>query len=211
MDIAVNLVENYLRLTGYLTLSEFEVQRRDKQGRFKTVTDIDVMAMRLPGDIYLGDPHDERDGELLLIDDPTLELEPECVDVIIGEVKQGTAELNPGIKDHAVLHSMLRRVEWIYAEPLEDVVNALQRKPVHRSPARGAGKVRTRLVAFGRAEDSSLNVIPLSHVVTKMLGFFEDHEDAFRPIQFREPAPAFLRLLLKSGFDIEKGEERSRE
>ena len=25
MDIAVNLVENYLRLTGYLTLSEFEV------------------------------------------------------------------------------------------------------------------------------------------------------------------------------------------
>ena len=67
MDIAVNLVENYLRLTGYLTLSEFEVQRRDKKGRFKTVTDIDVMAMRLPGDVYLGDPHTERDGELVAL------------------------------------------------------------------------------------------------------------------------------------------------
>ena len=211
MDIAVNLVENYLRLTGYLTLSEFEVQRRDKKGRFKTVTDIDVMAMRLPGDIYLGDPHTERDGELLLIDDPALELEPDCVDVIIGEVKQGTAELNPGIKDHAVLHSMLRRVEWIYGEPLDNVVEALQRKLVHWSPARGDGKVRTRLVAFGRAESSNLNTISLSHVVTTMLGFFEDHEDAFRPIQFREPAPAFLRLLLKSGFDIEKHPGRRRE
>lgn len=211
MDIAVNLVENYLRLTGYLTLSEFEVQRRDKKGRFKTVTDIDVMAMRLPGDVYLGDPHTERDAELLLIDDPALQLEPDCVDVIIGEVKQGTAELNPGIKDHAVLHSMLRRVEWIYAEPIDAVVNALQSNLVHWSPARGEGRVRTRLVAFGRAESSNLNTISLSHVVTTMLGFFEDHEDAFRPIQFREPAPAFLRLLLKSGFDIQKDGGRSRE
>ena len=50
MDIAVNLVENYLRLTGYMTLSEFEVQRRDKKGRFKTITDVDVMAVRFPGE-----------------------------------------------------------------------------------------------------------------------------------------------------------------
>lgn len=207
MDIAVNLVENYLRLTGYLTLSEFEVQRRDAQGRFKTVTDIDVMAMRMPGDVYLGDPHTKQDSEMLLIDDPALELEPDCVDVIIGEVKQGTAELNPGIKDHAVLHSMLRRVEWVYGEPLESVVAALQRDLIHWSPARGNGRVRTRLVAFGRADGCDLNTISLSHVITTMLGFFEDHEAAFRPIQFREPAPAFLRLLLKSGFDIEKHPE----
>jgi len=208
MDIAVNLVENYLRLTGYLTLSEFEVQRRDATGGFKTVTDIDIMAMRMPGDVYLGDHHTKRDGELLLIDDPALELEPDCVDVIIGEVKQGTAELNPGIKDHAVLHSMLRRIEWIYDEPLETVVDSLQRELIHQSPARGDGRIRTRLVAFGRADTSNLNRVSLSHVVTTMLGFFEDHEAAFRPIQFREPAPAFLRLLLKSGFDIEKQKKK---
>ncbi|MDX2344212.1 MAG: hypothetical protein QNL12_11035, partial [Acidimicrobiia bacterium] len=70
MDIAVNLVENYLRQTGYLTLSEFEVQRRDKQGRFKTVTDIDIMAIRFPGDVYIGDPHKPADYEMLVIDDP---------------------------------------------------------------------------------------------------------------------------------------------
>ncbi len=204
MDIAVNLVENYLRLTGYMTLSEFEVQRRDKKGRFKSVTDIDIMAIRFPGDIYLGDPHKPADCELLLIDDPVLELEDDTIDVIIGEVKQGRAELNPGIKDHGVLHSMLQRVEWVYNSAADDVIQGLQRDGVHISASRGGGRVRTRLVAFGRSKRSSTNTVALGHIVTTMLNFFEEHEDAFRPIQFREPAPAFLRLLLKSGFDINK-------
>ncbi len=204
MDIAVNLVENYLRLTGYMTLSEFEVQRRDKKGRFKTVTDIDIMGIRFPGNVYLGDPHEARDCELLLIDDPVLDLHDETIDVIVGEVKQGQAELNPGIKDHGVLHSMLRRVVWIYDADIDDVIRGLQRNGAHTAPSRGGGSIRTRLVAFGRSKYSNTNLVSLSHIVTTMLDFFEEHEAAFKPIQFREPAPAFLRLLLKSGFDVHK-------
>lgn len=208
MDIAVNLVENYLRLTGYMTLSEFEVQRRDKKGRFKTVTDVDIMGIRFPGDIYLGDPHQTRDCELLVIDDPVLELHGETIDVIVGEVKQGPAELNPGIKDHGVLHSVLRRVEWIYDADIDDVIQGLQRDGTHSAPGKGGGSIRTRLVAFGRSTYSNANLVSLSHIVTTMLNFFEEHEDAFKPVQFREPAPAFLRLLLKSGFDVHKDTAR---
>ena len=204
MDIAVNLVENYLRQTGYLTLSEFEVQRRDKQGRFKTVTDIDIMAIRFPGDVYIGDPHKPADYEMLVIDDPMLFLEDDTIDVIVGEVKQGPAELNPGIKDHGVLHSMLRRVEWIYDININEVIEGLQRDGICIAPSKGGGQIRTRLVAFGRSDFSDVNTIALSHIITTMLKFFEEHEDAFRPIQFREPAPAFLSLLLKSGFDVNK-------
>ena len=150
MDIAVNLVENYLRLTGYLTLSEFEVTRRQKDGSFKTLTDIDVMALRFPGAVYIGDPHEPDECEALMIEDPVLQLEDDCVDVIIGEVKQGPAELNPGIRKHAVLHPMLRRVEWLYDEPLGNVIEGLQSNNVHIADGRGGGRVRTRLVAFGR-------------------------------------------------------------
>ncbi len=202
MDIAVNLIENYLRLTGYLTLSEFEVQRRGKDGHYKTVTDVDVMGIRMPGEIYLGDPHE--DCQLLLIEDPVLELEDDTIDIIIGEVKQGHADLNPGIKEHVVLHSVLRRVAWAYDEPLEAVVTGLQKNLIHNSPGRGNGRVRTRIVAFGRSETNDLNTISLTHVVNAMLRFFEEHEEAFRPVQFKEPAPAFLRLLLKTGFEITK-------
>jgi len=204
MDIAVNLVENYLRLNGYMTLSELEVQRRDKDGKFRSVTDIDIMAIRFPGDIYLGDPHAAEDYELLLVDDPVLALEDNTIDVIVGEVKQGQAEFNPGIKDGGVLHTMLRRVGWVYEGGVDDVIATLQERGIHRAPSRGGATVRTRLVAFGRSRQSNLNTISLSHIVTTLLAFLDEHEDAFRPIQFREPAPAFLSLLLKAGFDVNK-------
>jgi hypothetical protein len=211
MDIAVNLIESYLRLTGYLTLSEFEVQRQVEDGSYKTITDIDIMAIRMPGAVVLEDPqglsaHETRDCDLLLLDDPVLHLEKDCVDVIIGEVKQGDADLNPGIKDHGVLHSMLGRVAWLYERPdLEPVVAGLQANLVHHASARGGiGRIRTRLVAFGRSPSSDLNTISTSHVVSTLLRFFEEHEEAFRPVQFRDPAPAFLRLLLKSGFEVRK-------
>jgi hypothetical protein len=58
-------------------------------------------------------------------------------------------------------------------------------------------------VAFGRSPVSTETVISLSHVVSTMLGFFETFAEAFQPVQFREPAPAFLRLLLKSGFEVD--------
>lgn len=202
VDIAVNLVENYLRLTGYLTLSEFEVQRRRPDGTYATVTDVDIMAIRMPDDPAPGDDHE--DCRLLLLDDPVLELGDDVIDVIIGEVKQGPAEFNPGIMDHVVLHSMLRRVGWAYEEPLEEVVHGLQRHRVHESPGRSGRRVRTRLVAFGRSPSNDLHTISLNHMISTMLAFFEEHQEAFRPIQFREPAPAFLRLLLKAGFEISR-------
>jgi hypothetical protein len=204
VDIAVNLVESYLRLTGYLTLSEFEVQRRNDEGRFTTVTDIDIMAVRMPGAVFVGDPHEPADYELLEIHDSALALEDGVIDVIIGEVKQGAADLNAGMKDHAVLHTMLRRVVALYDEPVDVVIRGLQRSLVHRSPAHGGGAIRTRLMAFGRSQETTETVMSLSHIVTTMLAFFEQHEDAMRAVQFREPAPAFLRLLLKTGFDVAK-------
>lgn len=203
MDIAVNLVENYLRLTGYLTLSEFEVQRRGEAG-YETVTDVDIMALRLPGAVFAGDPHDEDACRLLLIDDPALELEPGLIDLIIGEVKQGEAEFNPGIRRHEVLHSMLRRVEWFYDEPLGEVVRGLRDHLVYRSTARGGGEIRTRLVAFGRAPSTDLHTISHTHIVSTLLSFFAGTDEAFKPVQFRDPAPAMLSLLLKTGFEVSK-------
>jgi len=204
MDIAVNLVENYLRLNGYLTLSEFEVQRRVAKGHYKTVTDVDIMAVRFPGDVFIADPHIKSEAELLLVHDPVLQLEEATIDVVIGEVKQGQAELNANIKDHSVLHTMLHRIEWLYGLPLDEVITGLQRKAIHTGPSCGQGDIRTRLVAFGRSDTLDHKTISLSHIVRTMIEFMESHEDALKPIQFKEPAPAMLRLLMKAGFTVEK-------
>lgn len=207
MDIAVDLVESYLRLTGYLTLSEFEIQARNPDGTFDTLTDVDIMAVRFPGEVYAGDPHGEEDARLLLLDDPALMLEPGQTDIIIGEVKQGRAEFNPGISRHRVLHSVLRRVEWLFESGVDDVVRDLAACRVCVAPGRGGGSIRVRLVAFGRAPEATVNVIPHAHIVETMLGFFETMDDAFRPVQFRDAAPAMLSLLRKSGFHVSRPDE----
>jgi len=204
MDIAVNLVESYLRLTGYLTLSEFEVQARRGDGGFDTITDIDIMAIRFPGPVYAGDPHGASDSHLLLLDDPALRLEEGQIDVIIGEVKQGVAEFNPGIRRHEVLHSILRRVEWLFEAGVDQVVDDLGSRQVCEAPARGGGTIRVRLVAFGRASETNLHTITHTHMIETLLGFFSGTDDAFKPVQFRDPATAMLSLLRKTGFEVSK-------
>jgi hypothetical protein len=203
MDIAVNLVESYLRLNGYLTLSEFEVQRRAPGGGYETITDVDIMALRLPGDVD-ADLRDGDEDRLLLITDPVLELHDHLIDVIIGEVKQGEAELNEGIRSREVLRSMLRRVQWLYAEPTDSVIADLQEHGIHLSPARGGGEIRTRLVAFGRSTHNDLHTISHTHIVETITGYFDEMSDALRPVQFRDPAPAMLALLHKTGFEVRK-------
>ncbi|HSM01295.1 MAG TPA: hypothetical protein VK960_02480 [Acidimicrobiia bacterium] len=204
MDIAVNLAETYLRLNGYLTLSEFEVQERRADGTFRAVTDIDIMAIRFPGEIYAADPHEGPDTRLLLLADSELRLEPDQIDVIVGEVKQAEAEFNPGIRSHKVLHQMLRRIEWLFDGDLRQVVDDLASRDACVAPARGGGEIRVRLVAFGRAPKCDLNTMTHSHMVSTLLRFFSGTDMAFRPVQFRDPAPAMLSLLLKSGFDVSR-------
>lgn len=207
MDIAVSLVESYLRMTGYFTLSEFEVQARRPGGGFDTITDIDIMGIRFPGPVYAGDPHGGDDAHLLLLDDPALLLEEGQIDVIIGEVKQGEAQFNPGITRHKVLHSMLRRVEWLFEASLGRIVDDLGSQQVCIAPARGGGTIRVRLVAFGRAAETDMHTITLTHMVDTLMAFFSEKDGAFTPVQFREAAPAMLSLLHKTGFDVSKSEK----
>lgn len=208
MDVAVNLVETYLRLNGYLTLSEFEVQRQMKSGLYETVTDVDVVALRFPGDVFAADTHlGGGDGEpcrMLLIQDDVLELEEDTIDVIVGEVKQGEAVFNPGLTRHEVLHTVLQRFAWIYEDGLGPVMEQLATDGISRVPARSGGTVRTRLVAFGRADASNLNTITLTHLFNEMVGFMDEFDDVLRPAQFKEPVPALLRLLSKTGFSVTK-------
>ncbi len=49
-----------------------------------------------------------------------------------------------------------------------------------------------------------MHTISHTHIVETLMGFFSGLDDAFRPVQFRDPAPAMLSLLRKTGFDVKK-------
>jgi hypothetical protein len=202
MDIAVSLVESYLRFNGYLTLSEFEVQARNEHGEFESVTDVDIMGIRFPGDVFAGDPHGGIEARMLVIEDPALQLVPDQIDVIIGEVKQGPVDFNPGLRRHVVLHSVLRRVEWLFDGDVGAMVDELAGHGMCLATARAGGQIRVRLVAFGQSDVTDLHTMGHRHIVMTMQRFLSGLDDAFRPVQFREPALAMLNLLLKSGFEF---------
>ena len=204
MDIGVDLVEAYLRLNGYFTITEFEVLRETTPDNYQTVTDVDMIAVRFPGPIYIADSHGQGESPALLVEDPVLDLQPDTVDVIIGEVKQGEAVFNPGLTDHPTLHTVLQRVAWLYGDDVHQVARDLEKHLVCYQAEPADRKVRTRLVAFGRSPINDLHTISLTHVFDTMIGQFEEHGDALRAAQFKNPAAALIRLLVKTGFDIKK-------
>ncbi len=204
MDIGVELVEAYLRLNGYFTVTEFEVLRETAPGIYQTVTDVDVIAVRFPGPMYIADSHGKGESPALLVEDPVLQLDADTVDVIIGEIKQGEAVFNPGLTDHHTLHTVLQRVAWLYEDGVHDVARDIEKHLVCYQSTPPDRKVRTRLVAFGRSDTNNLHTISLTHVFEKMIGQFEVYGDALQAAQFKNPAAALIRLLVKTGFEIKK-------
>jgi hypothetical protein len=202
VDVAVNLVESYLRLNGYLTLSEIEVQSRHADGTYTTLTDVDIVGLRFPGDTYAAEPQEEQESRLLLITDDVLDLTDDRIDVVIGEVKQGEAVFNTSLFRPEVLRSVLRRMSWVYADGVDAVVDRLSQGGISFDPARGGGEIRTRLVAFGRSTTSGPHTIAIGHVIESLVGFMERYDDVLRSAQFKEPAPALIRLLVKAGFTV---------
>lgn len=205
VDIAVGLVETYLRLGGYLTLSEVSVFRRAARGEVRTVTDIDIVGLRLPGD--LAPPRRaDRHPELLLLHDPALDHRPDTIELIIGEVKQGKARLNPAIRSREALHSVLHRVRWLFPPgELDAALGRLAHRPLVEMPARDGSNLRIRLVAFGQSATTDLHTIGLAHIVTTVTGFLDDHEEILKAARFSSPAAEFLQLLAKLRNDLPAG------
>ena len=192
MDAANDLVEAFLRANGYLTLSELQVQFLNKRGDWETLTDVDILAVRFPGPVYVASPGDQGKEGMLEIPGVPLFLEEDTIDVIIGEVKQGEARFNPSIADHRTLRTALHRLSWLYVDDdLEDVVEDLGARGVCHANARGGGQIRTRLVAFGRAEE-------------RFLGAFDAYEPVLRSARASSDAVATLKLLHKAGFRLSR-------
>ena len=108
MDTAVSLVQAYLYANGYFTVTEYPILEQIGTGTPRTVTDIDILAVRFPGAGSINKSLDT--SGITLEPDPELELSEDMIDVIIGEVKEGAAELNKAARDPAVLTAVCGRI-----------------------------------------------------------------------------------------------------
>jgi hypothetical protein len=196
MDTPVGLVKAYLECCGYFVLAELPVRAADRTG-YHDVTDLDVIAVRFPHppqDLHV---RSVRPLALLLGADPALGTFEEGVDVIIGEVKEGRARLNPALQRAETLGFALRRLGCCP----EDQVEAEARRLVqdgHRHEHMGGGMAcHLRLIAFagyGSAAERGVHTVSLRHCSEFIRQRLREGRDVLGDVQFKDPVLSWFVL-----------------
>ena len=195
MDNAVALVQAYLRLNGYLTVSEHPVIARQGTG-YRMMTDLDILAVRFPrmrdGVIGGRNSDEEPTGP-----DPVLQVCGDRPDMLIGEVKEGRAVLNASATNPAVVRAALLRFGCCVAHDVETAVRQL----LKCGTADLAIGHRVRLVAFGSAAPEAGHgghlVITLGRVLEYLSTYVRRHWEVVRHTESKDPALGMLILLEK--------------
>jgi hypothetical protein len=210
MDNGVALVQAYLRVNGYFTVAEYPVVEAMRDGGYRMATDLDILAFRFPGSGRLIPgyrkyrPKTSRpetgNSDMLLAEAPdeALGIGRDEADMLIGEVKEGRAELNQAARDASVLRCALTRFGCCPPDHVPHLVEALLRNGKVTTP----GGHRIRMVAFGSIAPGGAHpyaVILLGHVVSFLREYLRANWDVLHTAEFKDPAFGFLMTLEKAG------------
>lgn len=197
MDNAVGLVQAYLHVNGFFTVTEYPVLESLESGAYQSATDIDVVALRLPragGLVTIGSGHaaDFRS-------DPALGAASDRAQLLIGEVKEGAPALNRGATNPKVLAAVLTRFACCSRETVTSAVDLLLRHGEARIDA--GNPIDVRLIAFGTGSPAGgrdYRVVQLDHVLGSLNDHLKDHWDVLRHAQIKDQTFSFLVMLEKA-------------
>jgi hypothetical protein len=209
MDPAVALVESYLRLNGYFTVTEFQVQH-PVGGGFETATDLDILSVRLPRAAEAVLRHPQRPGEerceILLADDPALQADRDLPDLLIGEVKEGAAALNRRLTTPEVLHVALRRAGCCPEEHIAHAASVLAAHGEFIAQGDDGARCRIRLASFcGYVETPpapAILIVTLGHIIEFIMDRLREYRPVLRSAQVKDPTLNLLKLLDKMGIGL---------
>ena len=140
--------------------------------------------------------------------DPGLGASAESIDMIIGEVKEGRVGINDGVRNPAVLKTVIERL----GDPNIDT-ELVVRDLLDRGTARLPSAINVRLVAFGAfppgAPVPPCRIVSLGHVLAFLQTYVRKHWHVLRHLQFKDPAFGFLMTMEKArrGGAGRRGEE----
>lgn len=202
MDIAVSLVESYLQVNGYFTVTEYPLFEAAKYGATKAVTDVDMLAVRFPREeITKKDRYRVVQGPLAYRTDPNLNCPKNETDMIVAEVKQGKARINAGARNPQVLAAALSRFGCCTSRDASNIVEKL----LHTGIARTANDHVVRMVLFassGEVAPSGWQLIRLDSIIMFMESYFRAHWNELAHVDLQQPALGLFALLQKSQFKL---------
>lgn len=196
MDLAVSLVQTYLRVNGYFTVTEFPLVEAGEHDDYRSATDLDLLACRFPdaGQVVLG-PR-PTSAEALVATDPPLLVPSDRVDMIVGEVKESAAGFNRAGLRREVMAAALARFGCCPAGTsalgLADALLAEGVATTH------AGH-QIRLIAFGGhvTGQSRYLQIGLHSVIRYLEDYIRGNWATLKTTQSKDDALAFLMLREK--------------
>lgn len=201
MDAAVGLVQAYLRLNGFFTVTEYPVVAQTAHGGM-TLTDVDVLGVRFPG-AQRWVPEVGTHGRALPTD-PELGSSEDKLDMIIGEVKEGEARLNRGAYALPVVETVIRRFGCCARDPAA-TARAVVEGRTAETVAGGGMPCRIRMVVFAGSEGEATGrygVLPLRHAFTFLSEHLTRHRDVFLRTQLKDEVLDLMALLVKVGLPL---------
>ena len=198
MDNAVALVQAYLRVNGYFTVTEYPVIATGRDGAYRTATDLDILAVRFPNAGRLVPGRRPGGDEDHLAVDEALGVQAELPDMLIGEVKEGRAQLNQAANDPAVLRAVLAGFGCSPRDDAPRVAVALVRDGHALLP--NGHRVRTAIFAstVTGVDTARHLVISLGHVARFLRAYLDEHWEVLRHSDSKDPAFGFLITLAKA-------------
>lgn len=197
MDSSVALAATYLQLNGFFVLTELPVQVAEHQG-YRTATDLDVLAIRLPHGAELIPSPRSHLRDLFLGQDPLLDTDAMRTEVLICEVKRGKAAVNDGYRDADVLRFALHRTGCCPPELIEQHAAALARAGTIETRAADGHPCRIRLACFSGQTGSvggGVLCVDLAHCLAFIRGRLDRYETQLRGAYFRDPVLNLLGLI----------------
>jgi len=189
MDTAVGLVKSHLELCGYFVLAELPLRAPDGGG-YRDVTDLDIIAVRFPHRPSALPRRVIRPLEVFLDTDPALGTIDDGIDVIVGEVKEGKAQLNRPLQRVDTIAFTLRRVGCCPEEYVGEEAQRIARDGSHTFSMPGGMPCRLRLVVFAGREsvdEPGVLTIPLAHCAEFIRRRLGEARDVLAGIHFKDP------------------------
>lgn len=200
MDVSTELVRAYLHVNGYFTATEYPLIESRRNHPPRTVTDIDMLAVRFDRHEFVTTKHPERrtsvSGPVVARPDVALKSPTNYTDMIVAEIKQGRAQVNTAATDRHVLAAALTRFGCCSASEAPSLVNTLIRNGTARTECDHA----IRMVIFasqGERAPRGWHWIHLDHVFRFLDDFLRQQHNMLGHVDLHDPALAWLSLMHK--------------
>jgi hypothetical protein len=208
MDVATSLVQAYLHVNGYFTATDYPIVEARRDLGSRTLTDVDMLAVRFSHPAHRSSTQGARkgparvSGPVATHPDPVLASPADRTDMIVAEVKQGRAQVNPAARNHQVLAAALARFGCCDAAEGPALVQAL----LQDGRARGGEGHEIRMVLFASRGDRAprgWHWVHLDHVLLFLDDYLRSARDALGGLDLHDHALAWLALQHKCGLQLQ--------